>query len=122
MLFLITGIIVSYAQSPVNITSTNFSYDQNFNGLTTAGNWTNGGTLTGWYATSGISVPSAFYLNDGTSTNTSPPLVSFGSVSSSDRALGFVPVGASNGKLQSIGLRMKNTSGSAITNFSISWD
>lgn len=120
--FVLTGIIISFAQGPVLINSSEFSYNQDFNTLTTAGNWSNGSTLTGWYATSGTGIPSSFYLNDGSLTTTSPPLVSFGSVSDNDRGLGFVPVGTSNGKLQSIGLRMKNTSGSTLTTFTISWD
>lgn len=120
--FVLTGIIISFAQGPVLINSSEFSYNQDFNTLTTAGNWSNGSTLTGWYATSGTGIPSSFYLNDGSLTTTSPPLVSFGSVSDNDRGLGFVPVGTSNGRLQSIGLRMKNTSGSTLTAFTISWD
>ncbi|MBP6663308.1 MAG: fibronectin type III domain-containing protein, partial [Paludibacter sp.] len=121
LLFVLTGIMIPFAQNPVSINTSNFTYSQNFNTLTTAGNWTNGSTLTGWYAKSGVSVPPAFYLNDGSLTTTSPPLVSFGTVSDSDRALGFVPVG-SNNDLQSIGLRMENNSGSTLTSFTISWD
>lgn len=119
--FVLTGVIISFAQSPVSINTSDFSYSQNFNTLTTAGNWTNGSTLTGWYARSDAGIPSSFYLNDGTLTTTSPPLASFGTVSDSDRALGFVPVG-SNNKLQSICLRMKNNSGATLTTFTISWD
>ncbi len=121
LLFVLTGIMIPFAQNPVSINTSNFTYSQNFNTLATAGNWTNGSTLTGWYAKSGVSVPPAFYLNDGSLTTTSPPLVSFGTVSDSDRALGFVPVG-SNNDLQSIGLRMENNSGSTLTSFTISWD
>ena len=105
----------------MSINTSNFTYSQNFNTLTTAGNWTNGSTLPGWYAKSSVSVPPAFYLNDGSLTTTSPPLASFGTVSDNDRALGFVPVG-SNNDLQSIGLRMENNSGSTLTSFTISWD
>lgn len=119
--FVLTGVIISFAQNPVSINTSDFSYSQNFNTLTTAGNWTNGSTLTGWYARSDAGIPSSFYLNDGTLTTTSPPLASFGTVSDSDRALGFVPVG-SNNKLQTVGLRMKNISGSTLTSFTISWD
>ncbi len=121
LLFVLTGVMIPFAQNPVSINTSNFTYSQNFNTLTTAGNWTNGSTLTGWYAKSGVSVPPAFYLNDGSLTTTSPPLVSFGTVSDSDRALGFVPVG-SNNEIQSIGLRMENNSGSTLTSFTISWD
>lgn len=120
--FVVTGVMISFAQNPVSINTPNFSYSQNFNTLTTAGNWTNAVTLPGWYATAGSGVPTSFYLNNGALTTTNPPLVSYGSVSNSDRALGFVPVGPENGKLQSIGLRMKNLSGSTLTSFVISWD
>ncbi|MBN2765601.1 MAG: fibronectin type III domain-containing protein [Paludibacteraceae bacterium] len=121
LLFVLTGIIISFAQGPVSINTSDFTYSQNFNTLTTAGNWTNGSTLTGWYAKSDAGVPAAFYLNDGSLTTTSPPLASFGTVSDNDRALGFVPVG-SNNDLQAIGLRMENNSGSTLTSFTISWD
>jgi hypothetical protein len=121
LLFVLTGGVISFAQNPVSINTSNFTYSQNFNTLTTAGNWTNGSTLPGWYAKSAVSVPPAFYLNDGSLTTTSPPLASFGTVSDNDRALGFVPVG-SNNDLQSIGLRMENNSGSTLTSFTISWD
>lgn len=119
--FVLTGVIISYAQSPVYINTSDFSYSQNFNTLTTAGNWTNGSTLTGWYTRSDAGIPSSFYLNDGTLTTTSPPLASFGTISDNDRALGFIPVGTNN-KLQSICLRMQNISGATLTTFTISWD
>ena len=122
LLFVLTGIMIPFAQNPVSINTPSFSYSENFNTLTTAGNWTNAVTLPGWYATAGSGVPTSFYLNNGASTTTNPPLVSYGSVSNSDRALGFVPVGSANGKLQAIGLRMKNLSGSPLTSFEISWD
>ena len=122
LLFVLTGGVISFAQNPVSINTPSFSYSQNFNTLTPAGNWTNAVTLPGWYATAGSGVPTSFYLNNGASTTTNPPLVSYGSVSNSDRALGFVPVGSANGKLQAIGLRMKNLSGSPLTSFEISWD
>ena len=121
LLFVLTGGVISFAQNPVSINTSDFTYSQNFNTLTTAGNWTNGSTLPGWYAKSALSVPPSYHLNDGSLTSPSTPLASFGTVSDSDRALGFVPVG-SNGALQSIGLRMENNSGSTLTSFTISWD
>lgn len=121
--FFLAGISVLFSQAnPVLITVPGDAYTQNFNTLTTPGNWTNGSSpLPGWYVTAGAGIPSGYVLNDGTNTAPSSPLNSFGSVGDPNRSLGFVPNG-SNDSFQRLGLRMKNTTGSTITNISVSWD
>ncbi len=95
---------------------------ENFDGLTTAGTWTNGSTLSNWYALgyngASVSTPTAFILNNGTTT-TPNSLSSFGNTT--DRALGYVPGGSTNGLISYVGWRLKNNTGSPINSISITW-
>lgn len=107
---------------PLSITDMNHVYVQNFNTLTAASNWTDNTTLTGWYAKGGAGVPAGYGLNNGSTTTVSSNfLFSFGAGAGADRALGFVPSGANN-SLQYLGWRLKNNTGSTITNLSVNWD
>lgn len=78
------------ASGAIPITSTSFTYSQNFDTLANTGTsntWTNNSTLTGWslFISSGAA-PTTYIGNNGSSTSGS--FYSYGSTDSSDRALG----------------------------------
>ena len=99
---------------PVGALSLSSAYSQNFNTLINSGNttWTNGSTLSGWY-TSRTGTGTSIVANDGSST--SGNLYSYGTTSSTDRALGSV--GSGNAAAGSFlwGARFFNDTGSTIS-------
>jgi uncharacterized protein len=110
--------------SQVSFTPTGLTYSQDFNTLTSAGTWTNNSTLTGWYAkTDATASITTYALNTGSSTGAA--LYSFGSTSSSDRALGYAPsnafFGSSGTGKAYMGLRFVNNTAATINSLSITW-
>jgi len=105
---------------PVGALSLSSAYSQNFNSLISSGNttWTNGSTLSGWY-TSRTGTGTSIVANDGSST--SGNLYSYGTTSSSDRALGSV--GSGNAAAGSFlwGARFFNDTGSTISTLYINY-
>jgi Tol biopolymer transport system component len=88
---------------PASFTGT---YSQNFNTLTSSGNWTDDVTIQGWYS---IIKPYAV----GTGSSSTGGLYSFGSTSSIDRSLGSLASGTT-GTIY-YGLRLKNDTSSPIS-------
>ncbi len=87
-----------YSLGQITITAPNTPYGQNFNTLAPSGTnvtWTNNATIPGWYLfrqpAPGTAL-SAYNASDGSSTTGS--MYSFGSTSSSERALGAIASGA----------------------------
>jgi PEP-CTERM motif len=117
-----SGVAALSAQAQVSLTGT--AYTQNFDNLATSGTanvWTDNSTLTGWYASqAGGSVttfPGTYRAGDG-SVNTGA-LYSFGTGTSTDRALGSVSSGTP-GTL-AYGVRLQNNTGSTIGNLTLSY-
>ncbi len=116
--FFTVGASNIFAQT--SISSAGVSITQNFSNFNPAGDWTNGTSpLPNWYALNGDgSIPTTFILNDGEYSTAG--LTSFGSVSDSDRALGFAP--AENvGEKMYVAWRLKNNTGVEITSLSVDW-
>ena len=91
------------------------SYSQDFNTLPTSGNsntWTDDVTIPGWYASRTTLIASTGSGNSG-------GLYSFGSTSSTERALGSI--GSSSANPVAYGILFQNNSGSAITIDSIAY-
>jgi Domain of unknown function (DUF4347) len=91
------------------------AYSQNFNSLATTGtniSWTNGSTITGWYASSSV-------YNAGTGSSLTGSLYSFGSTSSTERALGSLASGGIGNIYY--GLRLVNNTGSAINSLQVAY-
>lgn len=105
---------------PVGALSLSSAYSQNFNSLISSGNttWTNGSTLSGWY-TSRTGTGTSIVANDGSS-NTGN-LYSYGTTSSSDRALGSVGSGNAAAGSCLWGARFFNDTGSAISTLYINY-
>lgn len=106
----------------VNITSPGFSYTNTFNSLANSGTptWTDNTTMTGWYAaraSGGSNVPYTAYT-PGTGSSATGGLYSFGSAASTDRALGSIADTVGN---TAYGVRLRNTSGSTITSFTVTY-
>ncbi|MFN4865996.1 MAG: Calx-beta domain-containing protein [Cyanobium sp.] len=105
---------------PAGSLSLNTAYSQNFNSLINSDNttWTNGSTLSGWY-TSRSGSGTTIVANDGSSN--SGNLYSYGSRSSTDRALGSV--GSGNAAAGSFlwGARFFNDTGSTISTLYINY-
>jgi endonuclease/exonuclease/phosphatase family metal-dependent hydrolase len=98
------------------------TYSQNFDSLAnsgTANTWTDNSTLPGWYAskTAGGTTVTVYRGDDGTSL--AGALYSFGSSSSTERALGSIASGTP-GNL-AYGVRFTNDTASVQTNFTISY-
>jgi len=104
-------------------------YSQDFNSLasSTAGNpytWTDNSTLPGWYAASSLAGVTSYAVSTGSTTAGS--VYSFGSVGSSDRALGAIPVNGTVGSpgptaAYAFGVRLQNTAGVTLENFTVSF-
>ncbi len=101
-----------------------YKFSQNFDGLVSSGSWSDNTTLPGWYArTTATATISTYGLNYG---NTSASgLYSFGSLTSTERGLGYAPypgftgiVGTGKGYM---GWRLKNNTGVTVPNMRISW-
>ncbi len=95
------------------------TYTQNFNTLATSGvsnTWTDNSTISGWYAANNATPLTTYSANSGAGTN---GLFSFGSGTSSDRALGEGNV--TSGRSYSFGVLLQNNTGSTINTVSISY-
>lgn len=102
-----------------NIDAIGTSYTQNFNTLTTAGSWTDNSTLANWYVLDqNFTIPTTFILNDGEISTDG--LTSFGTVSDTDRSLGYAPLGSGSG-ITYVGWRFKNTTANPITSLEVKW-
>jgi len=91
-------------------------YTQNFDSLPNAGaglTWTDDTTLGGWYSTSSV-------INASSGAASSRLLYSFGSQSSSDRALGIVSQGASTDPR--FGLAIRNDTGENLNSITVGFD
>ncbi|HRI46683.1 MAG TPA: choice-of-anchor D domain-containing protein [Ignavibacteriaceae bacterium] len=112
-LILSTG-FVGEVWGQVSFTSVGQTITQNFNSLANSGTsntWTDNTTIVGWYSNR-----TAYIGNDGSSTTGG--LHSYGSTSSTERALG----GLSSGSATPVfGVRLKNTSGATLTSFDVSF-
>lgn len=114
-----------WGQYSIAANSTN--YTQDFDTLANTGSgitWTNGTTLSGWYAKTDATASIVTYgTNAGTTT--AGALYSFGTASATDRAFGFASsnsyTGASGTGKGYIGWRLKNNTGSTITSLSVTW-
>lgn len=106
-------------KAQTSIAAIGTTYSQNFNTLTPAGAWADNSTITSWYALDANgSTSTSFVLNDGEISTDG--LTSFGTVASSDRALGFAPVGNVGEKMY-VGWRFKNNTGITINSLVINW-
>lgn len=112
-------VLATAASAQVNVTSGN--YIQNFDTLANTGSgltWTDNTTLQGWYTElNGSTVQS---LNVASGRNGSP-LSSYGSVNSTDRALGTGFNSIGSGVALSFGVRLVNNTGFAFTGFGLSY-
>jgi trimeric autotransporter adhesin len=120
---MLLGVNASWGQASIAAGSTN--YTQNFNTLT-SGTWTDGTTLTGWYAKTDASSVSSYIANTGSTLVAS--LSAFGVAGTNpltDRALGHVPTNTYFGSAGTakgyVGWRLKNNTGSAITSLTITY-
>lgn len=108
------------AQATVSVTSTAFNYSQSFDSLASTGSTTflNDTTLVGWslFRAAGTSLAVA----SGTGSSNAGGFYSFGSVGSSERALGSVASG-STGTLN-YALALTNNSGVALNSFTLNFD
>ncbi len=129
---LFTALTVSLANAQVSYTGG--VYSQNFDTLqgttnnTTGVAWTNNSTLTGWYSsntTYGVTngtMGGTVAAFDGTATAANVGLFSFGTASSTDRALGSRATSqvAGNANIY-YGVRLVNNTAQTITSFSVSF-
>ena len=113
--------VVSTSHAQTSLTSS--AYTQNFDSLSntgTANTWTNNTTLAGWYATftggSG-SFPGTYRADDGTSN--AGALYSYGTTSSTERALGSASSGTPGTVIY--GVAFTNNTGATITNLNIQY-
>lgn len=112
-------ITINDLNAQTSIAAIGTTYTQNFNSLTSAGSWTNNSTITSWYALDASgNAPTAFVLNDGDVSTAQ--LTSFGTIASSDRAIGFAPLGNVGDKMY-VGWRFKNNTGNTINSLVINW-
>lgn len=107
----------SLAQVSMNATGT---YVQDFNTLISAGTgtWTDNSTIANWYAQrTGVGIS----IEAGIGSNNAGNLYSYGSVSSTDRALGTIGSGNANIGDFAHGLLLRNTSSRTISQFTVSY-
>ncbi len=114
------GLLSSQSFAQVSISAFNSPYTQDFNTLinTGTGTWTDNSTISDWYhdrTGSGTTIVAA------TGSSNSGQLYSFGSSSSSERALGSVGSGNSAAGDFWWGVRLVNNTGNAITSLSIQY-
>lgn len=125
ILFL-TLLISALSWGQFSIATGGTNYTQDFNTLT-SGTWTDGTTLTGWYArTTATASIVAYGANTGSTTTAG--LYAFGVSGTNaltDRALGFAPSNAYTGGSGTgkgyMGWRLKNNTGSTITSITVTW-
>lgn len=99
--------------SGTTITSTTYSYAQNFDGLASSGSsltWTDNSTIPGWYS-------NRTTYTAGTGSSNTGSLYSFGATSSTERSLGSAASGSTTTILYAV--RFTNNSGSTLTTFPI---
>ena len=99
----------------ISITSTSFTYSQNFDGLANSGaavTWTDNTTLPSWYSNRVTYVP-------GIGSSATGALYSFGLTSATDRALGSVASGTTNTVYY--GVRFVNNIGSTLTQIRVNY-
>ncbi len=115
---LFTIFIVLPSHSQVTMT-TSGSYSQNFDGLPSTGSpvWTDNSTLANWYAQRSASTGTTIIASDGNTT--SGGLYSFGTIASTERALGTI--GSGTPKNFAYGIVFQNTSGITITDIKVSY-
>jgi hypothetical protein len=94
------------------------AYSENFNSLpaSSSRSWSNNSTINGWYAYNSGATPGTVVANSGSLTTKG--LKSFGSAGDADRALGGVNIA---GGQTYYGIRIKNTTGTTIKRFVISY-
>lgn len=113
-MFLATGATAQVAMS-------GGAYAQNFDSLANNGTpaWTDNSTLPGWYISKSAAPNNVTSYTAGTGSSGTGAIYSFGASGSADRALGSVASGASGNF--AYGVRFTNDTGSAQTNFAISY-
>jgi endonuclease/exonuclease/phosphatase family metal-dependent hydrolase len=119
-LFILTIFLAGSA--PGQILMSGGTYSQNFDSLASSGTaigWTNNVTLPAWYASRSVAPNDVTSYNTGTGSSITGSLYSFGSSSSSERALGSVASGTSGNF--AYGVRFANDTGTTQTNFLISY-
>lgn len=119
------------AHADISVNSTNFTYSQNFDSLSTstsASPWVNNSTLAGWSLVNsiGAAVPT---IVGGTGNSNAGSFYSFGASGSSERALGSTASGgsyfgspASGNPAGWIALSLNNASGSVLDSFTVAYD
>ena len=110
----------SSATAQVSLTTVGSTYSQNFDTLPTSGSatWTNNSTIPGWYqARTGTGT--TIVANDGSSN--AGNLYSYGTGTSTDRALGSVGSGGATAGSFFWGVRLQNNTGTTITSVDISY-
>lgn len=119
---MLSGLV--YAQK--SITALNSAVSEDFNSLVNSGSvaWTDNSTIVGVYARTDANQPATISANDGnTYTN---GLYSFGTGTGSNRAFGYVSALSSyfgtSGKAGYLGIRLRNNSGTTITDLTVQWD
>ncbi len=104
----------------ISITSTNFTYSNNFNSLATSGTptWTDNSTMAGWYAAYRVGSVNTAFTNytAGSGTSATGGLYSYGTTS--DRALGSI-ADISGATTIAYGVRLRNNTGTTLTRLSI---
>jgi len=121
LLFLVAPFIL-FGQSTFTNVGGTWTYNQDFNTLTTAGSWSNNSTISGWYIEkNSAGVISSFALNTGSSTTAG--LYSYGSTAASDRAIGTYLSNAFAGNPGGIGygLRITNNTGGPINTIPVAY-
>lgn len=125
-ILLLTLLFSALSWGQFSIATGGTNYTQDFNTLT-SGTWTDGTTLTGWYARTTATASITTYGANTGSTLTAG-LYAFGVAGTNpltDRALGFAPTNAFTGGSGTgkgyIGWRLKNNTGSAITSITVTW-
>ncbi|WP_250632673.1 YDG domain-containing protein, partial [Rhodoflexus caldus] len=119
MLLLLVPLNQAWAQA-VSMTGTTGSYSQDFNTLITigTGTWTDNSTISGWYAQrSGTGT--TIVANDGGAN--AGNLYSYGTATTSERALGSVGSGGAGAGNFAWGVQLQNNTGSTITNLTLAY-
>ena len=113
--------LIHLAHAQVNMSATG-SYFQNFNSLSSSGNsnsFTNNSTIPSWYIQreDGNANPNVYAA--GTGSVNSGGFYSYGSTGNSERALGMLNSGSTDG--MAVGLLLRNTSGVTISAITVSY-
>ena len=108
------------AQAVVSVTSPSFTYAQSFDSLATTGTanaWVNDSTITGWSLFSNTGASVATYRADAGGSNTGA-LYSYGTGTTTDRALGSVASGSFTG---AFAVAFTNTTGGTLDSFTLDY-